>query len=302
MTVTAVKPKVQKSPWGNPQASSFRKAHIRQLSFAGATAEVHKEIVDIVVEIFHMAQEQGVLQEGAIQSYEEVAEGAAATFGTRIALGGVEGVGNWGFKEADGFITFMGDIETARTLSDVARELLAARGNHPDIIPETEESWAHTKPGRRDLTTGCRGDDVQFIQTLLGASDQSGVFDEATEAAVRWLQGRKGIPETGVVDNATWRLTYPRNTAFGVGRNDAGFTVRVAQSLIVAYGWEPELPITGRYGIETDKAIRNIQAQRGLRVNGYMRSPEWVILLGPRSEWPGIEAPSGTPDLETNPR
>lgn len=289
MTVTAEKPKAARNPWGNPKASAFRKATIRQINYEGATAEVHKDILDIAVQLLHMAHEQGVLTEGPVASYDPKAElDQPQAYGCSLAIEGeIEGASEWGFKRIHGYgYVFVGDPQAAEALSGVAQELHAARGNHEDIIPEEEQAWAHTRPGTRVIERGARGDDVQFVQQLLGASDHGGIFDEATEAAVRWLQEQKGIPVTGIVDNATWTLMFPRTSAFGLGRGATGFSVRVAQALLVAYGHEPELPITSRYGVETDKAIRRLQEERGFRVNGYMRNPEWVALLGPRDSWP----------------
>lgn len=291
MTTAVATKKAPKFPWGNPKTVSFAQAYIRDISFEGAEAEVNREIVDIAVQILHMAHEQGVLPEGKLVSYDKDATDGPTAYGACLGIfGGVEGAEEWGFVEHDALgLVFAGDLEAAQALTIRAQELLAERGAHEDIIPEEEQAWAHTKPGQRTLSLGSRGDDVQFIQNLLGASDHGGVFDNATREAVLWLQGQRGIAQTGEVDNQTWVLCYPRNTAFGVGRNDAGFTVRVAQALLVAYGWEPELQITGRYGVETDRAIRRLQEQRGLRVNGYMRSPEWVVLLGAREDWPSSD-------------
>lgn len=283
----ATKTKTPKSPWGNPETASYRKTFIREISFEGATAEVHRELLDVAVEVLHMAHEQGVLKAGPILSYDPDADGGPTAFGAALQIEGVVGADAWGYSEDANYgLVFAGSVEDAQRLSAMAQELLAARGAHEDIIPESEEAWAYVKPGQRELAIGNKGDDVQFIQVLLNASDHGGTYDERTSTAVRWLQQQRGLPETGVVDAATWRLCYPRVTAFSLGRNDAGFTVRVAQALLVAYGWEPELEVTGRYGSETDKAIRRLQEQRGLRVNGYMRGAEWVALLGPREDWP----------------
>lgn len=286
--------KAPKSPWGNPETSSYRKTFIREIDFEGVKAEVHRELLDIAVQVLHMAQEQGTLPPAnpiPLVSYDPKAKAGPTAYGAALGLyGGVEGADEWGYTADEMLgLVFTATIEEAKDLTMKAQELVAARGAHPDIIPEEEEAWAHTKPGQRTLTIGSRGDDVQFIQTLLNASDHGGVFDGATKVAVEWLQERNGLPVTGEIDPRTWLLCYPRASAFGIGKDDGGFMVRVAQSLIVAYGWDPELQVTGRYGIETDRAVRRIQEQRGLRINGYMRSAEWVALLGPRDEWPRVD-------------
>lgn len=290
-----------KNSWGNPKASAFRKMHIRRVSVEGATTEVHAEIVALVAEVLRMAAEQGLLPEGAVQGYDPAMKDdprSAFAYGTALRLPGVDGAEAWGFKRSDVHedeLIFRGGVENARELTALAEEIAAERASHPDIIPEAEESWAHTKPGKRVLRGGSRGDDVQFVQTLLMASDQGGVYDAGTAYMVGLLQEKNGIPVTGEVDLSTWLLLYPRVSAFGLGRGDTGFAVRVAQALLIAYGWDTELEVTGRYGVATDKAIRRLQEQLGFRLSGYMRAAEWVALFGPRDEWPSRETPLDTP-------
>lgn len=292
MTAVATKPKpAAKRTWGNPETSSFRKTYIRDINFEGVLAEVHREILDIAVEVMHLAQQQGVLPPASpipLVSYDAKAKKGPTAFGACLGIyAEVKGAEEWGFQQDDKLgLVFGGDIEAAEALTIKAQELLAERGSHEDLIPEEEEAWAHTRPGKRDIKRGSKGDDVQFLQILLGTADQSGVYEQTLEAAVRWLQEQKGMAVTGEVDAAVWSLIYPRSSAYGLGRGDAGFTVRVVQSLLVAYGWDPELAISGRYGNATDHAIRQLQLQLGLRINGYMRAAEWVALLGPREEWP----------------
>lgn len=277
-----------KSPWGNPKSSAFRKMHIRQVTFEGATAEVHAEVLGLAAEVFRMAAEQDVLPKGAVASFDPELKGTNSPFayGVAMVLPGVDGAEAWGWVERDGALFFGGDIEDARRLTALAEEIAAERSFPKDIIHEDEQAWAHTRPGQRVLRGGMRGDDVQFIQTLLQAPDQGGVYGGSTEYVVRLMQAKNGLPETGVVDLATWLLMYPRSSTFGLGRGDTGPAVRVAQALLVAYGWDEALEITGRYGVATDKAIRRLQEKLGIRLSGYMRGAEWVALLGPQNEWP----------------
>ena len=74
-----------------------------------------------------------------------------------------------------------------------------------------------------------RGDEsflVRLVQYALGELDliyegvdnvpQTGVYDDATMAAVRGFQRRHGLPETGEVDRATWdALATTYNREFG---------------------------------------------------------------------------------------
>jgi Putative peptidoglycan binding domain len=64
------------------------------------------------------------------------------------------------------------------------------------------------------LSKGSRGDLVVRVQELLrgggAALEASGNFGPLTDAAIRGLQAKRGLPVTGVVDEATWRelLTF----------------------------------------------------------------------------------------------
>jgi peptidoglycan hydrolase-like protein with peptidoglycan-binding domain len=284
---TKAKPK--SNPWGNPETSSFHKTYIRQINFEGASAEVHREILDIAVEVLHLAKEQGTLPAGPLVSFDKHATQGPTAFGAALGIyGGVEGAEEWGFAEDEKLgLVFKGDIERAKELTLLAQERFVARQAFIEQPPTEPEKWAHIFPGQRDLAIGSRGQDVQFIQVLLEASDQGGVFDAATEAAVRRLQQRLGTEETGIVDAAVWRAIYPTNRTFSVGRGEGGFHVRVAQAALVVYADE-DIAITGRYGVDTDKAVRRVQLDKGLRINGYMRIPEWVAVLGPREDWPSL--------------
>ena len=74
------------------------------------------------------------------------------------------------------------------------------------------------------LSKGSRGDLVVRVQELLrggGATlEASGNFGPLTDAAVRGLQEKRGLPVTGVVDEATWRelMTFtPEPTQWSSG-------------------------------------------------------------------------------------
>lgn len=285
----AAKPE-SRTPWGNPTASSFRKHYIRLVQVGGAEAAVHKEIADIVAELFRMAEEQGALPAGEVAAYDKnrAGEPHPAAYGVRVELPGVEGAAAWGFEDDGEAIIFRGDIEAAREWTQTAQELHATR---QAPAPATGfEGWLHEFPGRRDLTEGDGGDDVQFLQAVLGCPEQDGRYHTSTAQQVAMMQRKFGLPETGEVDRKTWAIMFPKFSRFSVGRGEAGFSVRVIQAALWAYGHEPDQPVTGRYGKETDKAVRRLQEDHGLRVTGHVRGPEWVALLGARADWPQLGA------------
>ena len=60
------------------------------------------------------------------------------------------------------------------------------------------------------LQVGSQGKFVADVQRALkrngfGSADRAGVFGGSTADAVRGFQSRRGMPATGVVDQATWR-------------------------------------------------------------------------------------------------
>jgi peptidoglycan hydrolase-like protein with peptidoglycan-binding domain len=137
-----------------------------------------------------------------------------------------------------------------------------------------------------------KGDDVQFIQLLTGVNDD-GVYGRETVAAVRYLQTRFN-PYAEALDAVTeelWAAILPKGTRFSLTRGDSGFKVRVLQALLAAYDWAAPDSVTGRYGVATARAVKRMQANAGLRVNGYVRPPEWAYLLGPDGRAEVFEGP-----------
>jgi peptidoglycan hydrolase-like protein with peptidoglycan-binding domain len=70
-----------------------------------------------------------------------------------------------------------------------------------------------------ELRSGDTGGVVEYLQTLianpqygLGFGAVTGVFEESTVAAVMELQRRHYLPQTSVVDSATWDMLEGRTT------------------------------------------------------------------------------------------
>jgi len=85
--------------------------------------------------------------------------------------------------------------EEAACLMGQAEALAAAEKRHfPGVV----------------LDLGLEGEDVRRLQSFLPGAEESGVFDEPTQAAVRLAQRRAGLPESGPVDAATWEaILFP---------------------------------------------------------------------------------------------
>ncbi|MBP6994837.1 MAG: peptidoglycan-binding protein [Phycicoccus sp.] len=60
------------------------------------------------------------------------------------------------------------------------------------------------------LRRGSTGEGVMVLQQALGGLTVDGGFGPLTEAAVKEFQADAGLPQTGIVDEATWRALDAR--------------------------------------------------------------------------------------------
>jgi hypothetical protein len=85
----------------------------------------------------------------------------------------------------------------------------ATAGDWTSALGQPAPAAAAVTPTWISLSKGSRGDLVVRAQELLrggGATlEASGNFGPLTDSAVRGLQQKRGLPVTGVVDEATWR-------------------------------------------------------------------------------------------------
>jgi peptidoglycan hydrolase-like protein with peptidoglycan-binding domain len=122
----------------------------------------------------------------------------------------------------------------------------------PAEIPEEE-------PGRQTIGMGDQGDDVAYVQTLLGVFPADGDFGAITDAAVRGYQSAygEGVTSDGIVGPKTWQaLDYLENAkASGNDRLPPDQARRIADiarnSAIAKYSWKDrgKLPIGYTAGI-----------------------------------------------------
>lgn len=123
--------------------------------------------------------------------------------------------------------------------------------------------------------------------------DITGIFDEPTENAVKLVQSYNGLPVTGIVDNATWRVIQDLyiktiETVNSPGlypgiiqkQGMSGESVRQIQIFLNKISeTDPSITppeITGYYGAETENAVRQFQASEGLPENGVVGAITWA--------------------------
>jgi peptidoglycan hydrolase-like protein with peptidoglycan-binding domain len=124
---------------------------------------------------------------------------------------------------------------------------------------------------------GSRGVNVMAVQHLLrshGATiPVSGLFDNATVAAVRSFQYAHSLPGTGQVDETTWAALIVR---LSVG--STGEAVVAAQRLLDAKR-RAGLGLTGDYDGPTHDAVVRFQAHARITTTGIVGPVTWRALL-----------------------
>ena len=161
------------------------------------------------------------------------------------------------------------------------------------------------------LSLGDTGDSVEIIQYFLTAVSffnpaipapgTSGVYDEMTRNAVIAFQAAKGLPQTGVADDATWNLLYddylgdirsltPEQIGTAIipfpgtflQLGDEGEAVTVLQNFIntasTVYNEIPPIPVTGIYDENTRDAVYAVEALFGLEIDGITGPLVWDTL------------------------
>ncbi len=162
------------------------------------------------------------------------------------------------------------------------------------------------------LRLGAFGREVAIIQHELNRigdnypaipkiPEVNGIFDTATEAAVRAFQRVFDLTEDGVVGDATWyRIKYIYNSVKGLGElfsegiapeeienpfeafwqeGDFGVWVRLIQyyvrALLCYYNLTPRIELTGRFGPETTEAVKKLEAIYGFPQDGIVDVRTW---------------------------
>lgn len=147
-------------------------------------------------------------------------------------------------------------------------------------VHRTEQSWpvfqrGDSNEGVRSLQYLLRG----YLATAGTAAAESAIpasgnFDAATEKAVTAFEDRRGLPASGNVDEAVWNSISRDITAepIGVGYRNTEF-VKAAQNMVnrfTAKCGNAPLAVDGRFGPQTDEAVKKVQKCQGQDDDGYV--------------------------------
>jgi peptidoglycan hydrolase-like protein with peptidoglycan-binding domain len=133
------------------------------------------------------------------------------------------------------------------------------------------------------LKKGSKGQAVEDLQEALKALGFSpgtvdGIFGTATEQAVEEFQASVGIDADGVVGPITWTNIDEADQSEPVLRKGStGLPVRRLQHRMSAVGFDTG-GVDGRFGAKTEQAVRQLQEQAGIDVDGIVGPDTWAVV------------------------
>ena len=105
-----------------------------------------------------------------------------------------------------------------------------------------------------------------------------GVFGTTTETAVKAFQQARAITSDGVVGKVTWINIDEADQSEPVLKiGSTGMPVRRAQKRMSLVGYDVG-GVDGRYGTATEAAVKKLQQQRSLTVDGIVGPQTWSII------------------------
>ncbi len=133
------------------------------------------------------------------------------------------------------------------------------------------------------LTKGSNDPAVRDLQEALKALGHhpgpvDGVFGAQTESAVRAFQQAREITVDGVVGRVTWINIDEADQSHPVLKTGAtGLPVRRLQSRMSAVGFDTG-GVDGRFGAKTEAAVRKLQHDFNLNVDGFVGAQTWQVV------------------------
>lgn len=185
----------------------------------------------------------------------------------------------------------------------------------PTQVPATSEPTATPAPTQapsgvtlsRTLKKGYTGDDVKLVQQLLTdlkyyAGGISGVYDDATIAAVKAFQANNGLLSDGLAGAKTYAVLQggsaraadqlPPPSYKTLKLNSTGTDVTNLQNALKNLGYSAT--VTGTYSTETRSAVAQFQMRNNLTADGIAGASTQQVLYGGSAK----DASTPLPQLE----
>ena len=143
---------------------------------------------------------------------------------------------------------------------------------------------------------------LYYFDDSLSPTPVDGIYDRATEEAVRRFQSAAGLPVTGRVDQDTWERLFERYAQekafrrapariahfprvppdYRVAIGEEQFLVRVIQhalqEIAIDFAFPAAVPQSGKYDEDTANAVRVLQRVSGLPEDGEVDRATWEEL------------------------
>ena len=133
------------------------------------------------------------------------------------------------------------------------------------------------------LKKGSKKPEVKDLQEALktlgfNPGPVDGVFGAATEKAVKAFQTSVGIHADGIVGRITWLNIDEADQSEPVLRKGSkGLPVRRLQSRMTAAKFDTG-GVDGRFGAKTEKAVKELQEQAALEIDGIVGPATWEVV------------------------
>ena len=133
------------------------------------------------------------------------------------------------------------------------------------------------------LKKGSKGQSVKDLQEALKAlkykpGTVDGVFGKKTEDAVKALQKAAGIEVDGVVGPLTWlNIDEADQSEPLLKKGSKGLPVRRLQKRMQLAGFAVT-DVSGRFDAKTEAAVKTLQDQAGLVVDGIVGPKTWAVV------------------------
>lgn len=166
-----------------------------------------------------------------------------------------------------------------------------------------------------EISLGSQGIEVQSVQYFLNVVAAfyntipriaiTGIYDQATDEAVRAYQQAFGLEVDGIMDRETWNLLYdtylsivdtsefidggvPLFSGRALAQGSTGEDVAMLQEYLSyisqTYPQIPAPSVTGVYGMETENAVRAFQQLFGLPDTGTVGAVTWDTIASTYSD------------------
>ncbi len=140
-----------------------------------------------------------------------------------------------------------------------------------------------------NLQLGDTGDSVKILQEklkILGFYNAliTGIFGVSTEVGVRTFQREFDLDVTGIVTAEMWEILYaltavatPATSNKVLRLGDSGSEVRELQLKLRALLYYTG-PITSKFDLETENAVKRLQFNNDITTNGIVDSATWILI------------------------